>query len=377
MNAPKYFQAIVFTSILSANMPATAITDAEFNNLQNQLEQLAEALEQQNTSSNTTHIGGYGELHINSLSNPSGPRKQEIDFHRFIIFLNHEFSDDIRLFSEVEIEHAFLEDTDTDGTTVDTSPGALELEQAYLQFDINESQNINAGLFLLPVGIINETHEPPTFYGTERNPVEKNIIPTTWWEGGVMWSGRNNNGFSLDIALTSGLSTGTNIRDGRQKVAKAEMDHLALTTRIKYTGIAGLEIAASLQQQDDITQDSSDNIDGALLTEAHVIWNIEQLTIKALFAQWNIDGAGAEASEKDKQKGAYLEAGYKFTSRVGVFARHNIWDNGGVGDTEKTQNDFGINYWPHEDVVIKLDYQSQDENAGDNDGINIGIGYQF
>ena len=49
------------------------------------------------------------------------------------------------------------------------TPGEVELEQAYLEFDLNSGLHSRAGVFLLPVGILNETHEPPTFY--ELNPV--------------------------------------------------------------------------------------------------------------------------------------------------------------------------------------------------------------
>ncbi len=125
-------------------------------------------------------------------------------------------------------------------------PGEVEVEQAYVQFDIGENTNVDGGLFLIPVGILNETHEPPTFYGVERNPVEKNIIPTTWWEGGAMLSGHYDSGFSYDVALTSGLDGGTSIRGGRQKVAKATANNLAATARVKYTGTRGLELAATV-----------------------------------------------------------------------------------------------------------------------------------
>ena len=47
----------------------------------------------------------------------------------------------------------------------DGAPGEVELEQAYVQIDVNDRNRINAGLQLLPIGIINETHEPPTFFG--------------------------------------------------------------------------------------------------------------------------------------------------------------------------------------------------------------------
>lgn len=355
---------------------SSAVSDAEFNALQEKLNLLADSIEQNTDTNSATHIGGYGELHYNNLSNGTGSQKKEIDFHRFVLFFGHDFNEDIRLFSEFELEHALVKDSDTDtdgtSTSINKAPGEVELEQAYVQVDINDRQTVNAGVFLLPVGIMNETHEPPTFYGTERNPVEKNIIPATWWEAGAMLSSYNDSGFSYDIALTSGLNGGTNIRGGRQKVAKADASNPAITGRIKYSGIAGTELAATVQIQDDMTQDSTDNIDGATLIETHAIINNGPITLKALYARWDIDGTGAAA--KDVQDGLYVEASYKIKPTTGIFVRHNIWDNGG---SEKAQTDIGLNYWLHDDVVFKIDYQAQDDKAGDSDGINAGFGYQF
>ena len=158
---------------------------------------------------------------------------------------------------------------------------------------------------------MNETHEPPAFYGVERNPVEKNIIPATWWEGGVMYSATRDSGLSYDIALTSGLNGGDNIRGGRQKVAEAVAHHLATTARVKYTGIAGVELAGTIQLQNDLTQNKSDTTEGATLIEVHAIINKGPVTVKALAAQWDIDGAGPAALVTDKQDGHYLEAAYK------------------------------------------------------------------
>ena len=372
----------VLTSIITAGFALTlshnanAVSDEEFQALQQQLNQLADQVEQNSTSSSDTTIGGYGELHYNNLSSDlEDEDKKELDLHRFVIFINHEFNDDIRFFSEFEIEHALVKDTE-DGS----NGGEVEVEQAYVQFDINDYTQASAGVFLIPVGIMNETHEPPAFYGVERNPVEKNIIPATWWEGGAMLSGQYDSGLSYDLALTSGLNvdpTDINIRDGRQKVAKAAADNLAVTARIKYTGISGLELAGTIQAQDDISQDSSDNIDGATLIEAHARWYIDDFTLTGLYASWDIDGDDASAANKDTQDGGYLEASYKISPKFGVFVRQNEWDNGGTGDTDKAQTDIGFNYWPHEDVVLKADYQAQNDAAGDFDGFNLGVGYQF
>ena len=197
-----------------------------------------------------TSIGGYGELHYNNWDNDAGSEKKEFDFHRFVLFFGHEFNDHIRFFSEVELEHALVEDTD-DGS----GPGELELEQAYIEIDTGARSSVKTGVFIVPVGILNETHEPPTFYGVERNPVEKNIIPSTWWEAGVMYSAHMDNGISYDLAVHSGLSNPDgDIRDGRQKVAKAEGESLAYSARLKYTGMPGLELAATVQRQSDLSQ---------------------------------------------------------------------------------------------------------------------------
>ncbi|HEY9147497.1 MAG TPA: porin, partial [Gammaproteobacteria bacterium] len=237
------------------------------------------------------------------------------------------------------------------------------------------------GLFLTPVGILNETHEPPTFYGVERNPVEKQIIPATWWEAGAAFNHRMGSGLAYDLALHSGLySDDYNIRGGRQKVAKAKADALAYTARIQWSGIPGLVLAASLNHQSDIRQGTTPEKVSADLLETHAIYTTGSFSLRALYAQWQLDDDGTAAGQ-DEQHGWYIEPGYKLSQKWGLFARYNIWDMqaGDEADSEYQQSDLGINYWPHRDVVIKLDYQDQSVPDGQDefDGINLGIGYQF
>ena len=315
-----------------------------------------------------TSIGGYGEMHYNNLDS-----KKEIDFHRFVLFFGHEFTDSLRFFSELEIEHAI---------SGDDQNGEVELEQAYIEMDINNDHHAKAGLFLLPVGILNETHEPPTFYGVERNPVEKNIIPTTWWEAGIGANGQIAQGWSYDVALTSGLEVdgSYNIRKGRQKGSKANASDPAYTGRIKWTGVPGIELAATVQYQQDITQGNDPTAGGATLLETHAVIRKGPYGLRALYAMWDLDGSGPAAAGKDEQYGWYIEPSYRINPRFGLFTRYNEWDNSdgsaSITDTKKKQWDVGFNYWPHEDVVLKFDYQDQ-SGAIDDDGFNLGIGYQF
>ena len=322
-----------------------------------------------------TTFGGYGELHYNSLDrDDSQASKDEIDFHRFVMFTGHQFSENVRFFSELEVEHSIAGEGKV---------GEIELEQAYIEWDLAGQHSAKAGLFLLPIGIINETHEPNTFYGTERNNVEKNIIPATWWEGGAALNGEISPGLSYDIALHSGLYLAAGKykpRDGRQKVGKAKADNVAFTGRLKYTAIPGLEIATSVQVQQDVHQGEGEAIGGTLF-ETHVAWQRDDFQLRALYAQWDFDSAiNNIALGADEQSGFYIEPSYRISEKLGLFARYSEYDNlaGSAVDTAVEQFDIGLNYWLHPNVVFKMDYQNQDTPSKTGyDGFNMGVGYSF
>lgn len=320
-----------------------------------------------------TKIGGYGELHYN------GGRRDEIDFHRFVLFLEHQFTDNIRFFSELEIEHS---------VAGEGRRGDVQVEQAFLEFDLSENQKAQAGVFLLPIGILNETHEPPTFYGVERNSVEVNIIPTTWWEGGAQLLGELGHGFNYNAAVHSGLdvpTTGANAfrpRNGRAKVSEAPANDPAITARLRWNGIPGVELGLSGQYQNDITQNAHDT--EALLLESHADIRRGPWGLRALYARWEIDGASAKALGRDEQYGWYAEPSYRFNidpGDIGLFARYSRWDNqaGDGGDSKFMQTQLGVNFWPHPDVVLKADYQFDDApvSTAEDDRLNLGVGLQF
>lgn len=321
-------------------------------------------------SAGQTVVGGYGELHYNNLDS-----KKEMDFHRFVLFLGHHFTDRLRFFSELELEHS---------VAGEGKKGEIELEQAFVEFDLTDTHRAQLGLILVPVGILNEVHEPPTFYGVERNPVETNIIPTTWWEGGAGVKGKLAAGWKYDLTVSSGLNVPTSgaeafkIRSGRQKVAEAKANDLAYTARIKWTGAAGVELATTLQYQHDLTQGALSEPVSATLVAAHAIVQRGPFGLRALYARWDLDGQGPKAIGRDVQKGWYLEPSFKFTPKLGVFARYHKWDNeaGDATDSKQQQTNVGLNWWPHERVVLKFDVQGQ-SGAVNDDGFNLGIGYMF
>jgi hypothetical protein len=331
-------------------------------------------------------LGGYGEVHYNNLDADDSDRDlEEVDLHRFVIFIGKEFNDDLRFVSEFEIEHGGVE---SDG---DPLGGEVEIEQAYVEYDVNNNAQVRGGVFLVPTGILNETHEPPTFYGVERNDVENIIIPSTWWEAGVGSTFRTNNGFTFDAALHSGLNfsgTSGRVRSARGKVSNQRLSDPAVTGRIKYTGIQGLELAASINHQTDPTQDDDtaaedDFIDDATLFQTHAIYNRGAFGLRALYAQWDFSGDIEDAAgDIDEQFGWYLEPSFKVNNWLGLYARYEELEGARAQD-QFSQWEVGANWWPHKDVVVKVDYRDRshdpeaEEQGRDFDGFDLGIGYMF
>lgn len=326
-------------------------------------------------------VGGYGELHYNDLD--SG---EEIDLHRFVLFFGHQFRDDLSFYSELEVEHSLAGDG---------KPGEVELEQAFVQWDYAPGHNVKGGVFLLPVGILNGVHEPDTFYGVERNRIESQVIPTTWWEGGIAFGGEIAPGWGYDLAVHSGLNLDTDsasasrrssIRSARQKVAEANGDSLAYTARLNYTGVPGLRWSGTFQYQSDMTQGDADGIgigkiDGTLF-ETNFSLERGMFGLRGLYARWDLDdriellNPGA-----DEQSGWFIEPSVRLGGNVGLFARYGQYDlTAGRAATsdEHGQFDIGLNYWLDDNVVIKADFQRQDNDSGnDVDGFNLGVGYSF
>lgn len=145
------------------------------------------------------------------------------------------------------------------------------------------------------------------------------------------------------------------------------------------------------QYQNDVTQ--GDLGVSATLMEAHADIRKGPFGLRALYARWDLDDSDViDASDpaaigRDEQEGWYIEPSirgrlWNIPGEFGAFARYNVWDNnaGASNDTEFTQWDMGVNYWPIPEVVLKFDVRMQDNDGDENDndnGFNLGIGYAF
>lgn len=354
--------------LLLATATATAAADdtalkQRIAELEQKVDALAATQARPATASSATRLGAYGELHYNNVdgSTPS------FDFHRFVLLLGHRFSDSVRFWSELEVEHAI---------SGDGKKGEVALEQAYIDWAVSDRINLQGGILLQPVGFINETHEPDRFYGVERPIVAKDVLPTTWASAGAGARLKLGGQTQLDLMVSEGLydKNGLNIRKARQKSAETRSESLGWTARIKTRPFSGLDLGASLYYQDDLAQKDRSIVNKAIpvtLLEGHAEYKTGPFKLRVLYAQWNVGGDAARNANRDIQRGWYVEPSYKLTDRLGAFVRYSDWYTD--ADDRKDRWLYGVNYWIHPNVVLKADVQNQ---KGAN-GFNLAVGYSF
>ena len=185
-----------------------------------------------------TTVGGYGELTLNV---PGNSDPAVVDLRRFVLFVGHNFSDRLRFYSEVEVEHAVASSTDQ---------GEIEIEQAYLDGLFGHRFNLRAGLILMPVGIINIYHEPPTFNGVERPEVDTLIIPSTWREPGFGIFGELTTGLSYQLYVVNGLNANgftaaSGVAEGHQEAMFARARDFGGVARLAYEPMLATVLGAS------------------------------------------------------------------------------------------------------------------------------------
>lgn len=353
---------------------------------------------QETPSALTWH--GYGELHY---SNPKGSSVPEdgapaqMDMHRMVWGLSYQWNDQISLHTEVDFEHAARE---------------MELEFAYLDFLIQPAFNVRAGAMLMPVGPLNEFHEPPLFYSVERPYVQRTIIPTTWQEGGVGVFGTLSD-FKYRAYVVSGLSASgfsatDGIRKGRTAVNNAPSEALAFTGRLEYVGVPGLSIGASAYHggadQKKTTDTTQDGVKVSLW-EGDIRLRKAGFDLQALYAQVNVSDAekiihetgvsvGMPVGVGEKMVGYSVEAAYHLLPVIHPDTTQDLvpfvrWEQ--FNTQEKTPsayapdpaNDrsvltYGLAYYPIPDVAVKADWENWEDEAGaDGTRFNLGLAYMF
>jgi len=343
-------------------------------------------------------IGGYGEMLYENFDDTrdngvaSGATDQ-LDFLRAILYVGYKFNDRVVFNSEIEVEHA----------TTGDSVGEVSLEFGYLDFLIGPEFNVRAGMVLLPVGLINELHEPTAFLGARRPQLEQRVIPSTWRENGVGFFGDAGD-FTYRAYVVNGLDaadfSSSGIRSGRQKGGRAKAEDFALTGRLDWQPREGVLLGGSFYTG---ASSQGESFDATLtLTELHSELRYRGAMFRALWAEGSIDdvaelnaliGLTGNGSVGETIGGWYAELGYDLTAlrpmgemSIIPYIRYEEFDTQKdvpTGFSRNPVNDvdimtLGLAWKPIPQTVIKVDYQNVNNQAGTGvDQFNAALGYIF
>ena len=344
-------------------------------------------------------IAGYGEMLFENFAaedearQPTGSASQ-FDFLRAILYAGYRFNDKFLFNSEIEIEHA----------------DEVFVEFAYVDYLAHENFGVRGGMLLVPVGLVNEFHEPTVFLGSERPVTEQRIIPSTWRENGVGLHGSVDR-VSFRAYVINGLDgsgfSSSGIRGGRQKGSKAKASSMAFAGRVDVTPAPGVFVGASLYTggsgQGAITLDDREFDVRTTIFDLHGQAQIRGLDLRALYARANI-GDAAELNQvlgktgssgvAKMMDGGYIQAGYNMLSQAAAaggvaltpyvrFEKVDTQATMPVGfersrSTENTFTTVGVELKPISNVVVKVDHAwvRNDAKTGVNQ-FNIGLGYAF
>jgi hypothetical protein len=356
-------------------------------------------------------IGGYGEMLYENFAREredgsSSDKKDQFDFLRGVVYVGYKVDDRFLFNSEIEVEHAST-----------SQAGSVSLELAYLDYLMSEPLGIRAGLLLVPMGFINEMHEPTTFLGTERPATELRIIPTTWRENGAGIFGQVG-GFAYRAYAVNGLDgigdgsskasgfSAEGLRGGRQKGSKAVAEDFGGAARLDYSGVLGLLVGTSFYAGNS-GQGAMSTLDGStidaltLIWEGHAQYRAHGLDLRGLFALSRVDdvekinaakGLTGDESVGERLVGWYLQVGYdvlhkaRTGHRLIPYARYervNTQDQVPAGFSANPATDLsilavGAAWQPITSLIVKADYLIQ-RNAADTgvNQLNLNVGYLF
>ncbi|HEY3123610.1 MAG TPA: hypothetical protein VGK70_06070 [Thermoanaerobaculia bacterium] len=350
-------------------------------------------------------IGGYGEFLYQNFDGkredgePSDARSQ-VDLLRAVFYFGYKFDDRWVFNSELEAEHA---------VTASDKGGEFEVEFAYLDYLFSRPARARAGLVLIPMGLINELHEPPTFLGALRPDVERVLIPSTWRELGAGVYG-DAGSFSYRLYGVNGLNskgyTAEGIEEGRQEGSEAAAENWAVTGRFDWTPVPGAFVGASFfsgdSDQGERTPSGHSFSGRTTLFDLHADWKWRGLWLRGLYVRTTVGDAAAinevngfkgDESVGSRQWGWYLQGGFDVLSlkpgaRASLipFARYERYDTQSevpAGYSRNPENEakvltLGAVFKPIEPIAIKIDWQRR-RNAA-RTGINqwnVGLGYLF
>lgn len=350
-------------------------------------------------------LGAYGEVHFEQPFGNNTKYNGQMDAERMVLLFGYKFDSKTSFITEIEIEHI----------------KEVYLEQAFMNYQAKPWLNVQAGLLLIPMGIMNEYHEPTIFNGVNRPQIANALYPSTWREIGAGFAGNlPNEALRYQLYAINGpmsydgaakLSGDKPLRGARQKGAQVTMTSPDLSAKVNYYGLKGFDIglATYLGSTESTLFNNVEKSNTQALNRADSsIIGVRMLGLDFRYQQKNLQGKGelfysqfANTTEyntftgKDlgsSMFGYYAEVGYNISSIVNweknlvPFVRYSQYNTHQSVTPEMSVNakydrtvlTAGFSYFLNSSFVVKADYQNfTDASGSSNHQFNSGIGFWF
>ena len=342
-------------------------------------------------------FAGYGEMLLENFdaenqAGAGGAPTTRLDFLRAILYAGYRFNDRFVFNSELEVEHG----------------NEMFVEFAYIDYLASQYLTVRGGLLLLPLGLVNEFHEPNVFVGAKRPETEQRILPSTWRENGAGVLGTVGL-VTYRAYVTNGMNgagfTSAGLRGGRQRGIQARAANLAYSGRIDVTPVPGVFGGIGYYRggsgQDQLVSDGTRLDVGTEVVEVHGQAQMRGFDVRALFANASIDQAGETSRAlrlpvatpvAGAMQGGYVQAGYNILSQVSTtvglmpyvrYERVDTQHRVPAGFTRDLSRDgvfstLGVELKPIPNIAVKADYQWIRNEAGTGrNQVNVNLGYAF
>jgi hypothetical protein len=359
-------------------------------------------------------LASYGEFNYKNVVSDAGTASDSFDFVRLILYTGYRFTDKWLVNAEIEFEHA---------SAGPGKSGEVSVEFATIEYLAHPALNARAGLVLVPMGFLNEIHEPPFYHGNVRPQVEQQILPSTWRVGGAGFFGEILPGLEYRTYAVTGLNAkgfrNSGIRGGRQNGSNEIAEDWAWTGRLDYSPIEMLMIGASAYLGNSGQGQTYGNaVDGFFkpdvftqIYEGHAQLRTHGFEARVLGAWSSLDDAAILSTDttinpgridltkpntpvSGSQWGWYGEVAYDVMPLVfsdteqylAPWFRYSHFDTqddvpSGYTSNDAFDRDFyevGISYKPIPSIVFKLDYRNIDSETGEQpDEVRIGAGFVY
>ena len=324
------------------------------------------------------------------------------------LLLSANMTDRLRAFAEIEFEGVL---TNFEGKQL----GEFEVDQSWLEYEVNEYFKPRFGLILTPFGRYNMEHFEPFRDLLERPIAMKKVVPTTWTEAAIGFTGNaipgdyinskllKNLSLNYQLFLTNGFTDNINdtgLREARSNHKTDNNNNKAIVGRMGMNFFGDQEIGLSgyTGKYDDKHHINGFNVDWKFVVEP-----FEIIGEYALFSlEEGLQHGSDVLTVPGKMDGGYFQANYHFwfsflsdtflgrrfadptftASLRYDFADIDDDNDENTGDNREDRFTIGLNYRPVETWVFRLEYlKNWTDNEtlirGDNDGFIFSVSAAF